>query len=510
MMNLLVSAICILLFFAIIFCIKIIPVLTATFPLENTDAVMFTLTQNVDGTRDFVMSLIMGAVKSSIVISFFLLIAIAVVLFAVRFLHKRNILGFVSLFTFNRLIIALNVICFVILVKKVYSDIPVIDYYVKWKDSLVTPGHSDFYIKEYVNPDSVHIEFNEKRNLVLIFLESMEYNFQDSANGGNHPGNLIPEITEYLKNEQSFIPGGTPVAGMGWTIADVIAKTCGIPMVLSPSIKNDVKEMTVFLPGVSCLTDVLIDNGYNVVVSQGSHLKFAGMNAFLNSHSAPQAVGFAEYLKDKSRIKGDVISEWGVKDSMHFELVKEHIGRISKQEKPWAMWLFTINTHTPHGIIDSACGISQNISKIEQMQAVISCSSRQLDGFIKWAKTQKWFNNTVIAVMGDHAMMAAPEEIGFRDVKFMHYWLNFFINSTRKAENYQRHFTSLDMFPTILETMGAVIPEGKLGLGRSLYLNSPTLLEKYGIDSLNSVLGKRSVEYDYFLFSEKRKVKRND
>ena len=507
MMNSLIFAICILLLLAIIFCIKMIPILMVTFPLENTDAVMFTLTQNIDGSRDFVMSLIMGSLKSSLVISLVLLIAVAMMLLVIRFSRERNILKFEPHLTFKRVIVVLDVICFVVLAKSIYSDIPVIDYYVKWKDSLVTPEHSDFYIREYVDPDSVHIEFKEKKNLILIFLESMEYNFQDSANGGNHPRNLIPEITGYLKNEQSFIPGGTPVAGMGWTIADVIAKTCGIPMVLSPSIRNDVKEMRVFLPGVTCLTDVLINNYYNVVVSQGSHLKFAGMDAFLNSHSAPRALGFAEYLKDKSRIRGGVISEWGVKDSMHFELVKEHIARISKQNMPWAVWLFTINTHTPHGIVDSACGIPQDISKTEQMQVVISCSSRQLDSFIKWAKIQEWFNNTVIAVMGDHAMMAAPREIGFKDSDFTHYWLDFFINSTRTSGNYQRRFTSLDMFPTILEAIGANLPEGKLGLGRSLYLNSPTLLEKYGLDSLNSVLGKRSVEYDYFLFLNKQKEK---
>ena len=123
-------------------------------------------------------------------------------LLVIRFFRERNILKFEPHLTFKRVIVVLDVICFVVLAKSIYSDIPVIDYYVKWKDSLVTPEHSDFYIREYVNPDSVHIEFKEKKNLILIFLESMEYNFQDSANGGNHPRNLIPEITEYLKNEQ--------------------------------------------------------------------------------------------------------------------------------------------------------------------------------------------------------------------------------------------------------------------------------------------------------------------
>ena len=58
MMNVLVSILCIFIFVVEIFCIKIIPVLKSTFPLENTDAVMYTLTQNVEGSRDFVMSLL--------------------------------------------------------------------------------------------------------------------------------------------------------------------------------------------------------------------------------------------------------------------------------------------------------------------------------------------------------------------------------------------------------------------------------------------------------------------
>lgn len=505
MVKIVASVICSVVLFFEIFFIKIIPVLKATFPLEKTDAVMFTLTQNVEGSRDFVMSLLFNSLVSSLILSFLLVLASIAFLFVIRCLRKRNILKSKRVPSYKGLIVALNLVCFVFLAKSVYSNIPVVDYYVAWKDSFDVPGHSEFYKKEYINPDSVHIEFKEKKNLILIFLESMEYNFQDSANGGNHPKNLIPEISQYLKKEQSFIPGGTQVAGMGWTIADVVAKTCGIPLVFPSSISNDVKKMQVFLPGVTCLTDILIDNDYNVVVSKGANLKFSDMDAFLESHSSPQAFGFMEYLKDKSRIKGDVVSEWGVKDSMHYELVKEHLDRISHQEKPWAMWLFTVNTHTPHGIIDSTCEISQDISETEQMQAVISCSSRQLDSFIKWAETQEWFDNTVIAVMGDHAMMAAPEEIGFRDVDFLHYWLDFFINSSQITENTKRSFTSLDMFPTILEAIGADISSKALGLGRSLYSSDPTLLEKYGVDSLNKVLGKRSVEYDSFHFLQRKR-----
>ena len=289
----------------------------------------------------------------------------------------------------------------------------------------------------------------------------------------------------------------------GWTIADAVAKTCGIPLVFPPSIRNDVKLMKMFLPGVTCLTDILIDNDYNVVVSKGANMKFSNMDVFLNDHSSPQAFGLMEYMKDRQRVNSETISEWGVRDSLHYEFVKEHIDRLSKQENSWALWFFTVNTHTPKGILDSTCGIPQDISELDRMPAIIRCSSHQLDNFIKWARTQEWFDNTVFAVMGDHAMMAAPQHIGFKETNFTHYWLDFFINSSQNTENMKRNFTSLDMFPTILEAIGAVLPDRALGLGRSLYSSEPTLLEKYGLDSLNKALGKRSVEYDSFHFLQK-------
>ena len=54
------------------------------------------------------------------------------------------------------------------------------------------------------------------------------------------------------------------------------------------------------------------------------------------------------------------------------------------------------------------------------------------------------------------------------------------------------------MFPTILEAIGANVKNGKLGLGRSLYHSEPTLIERLGIDSLNSMLYGDDLEYKRF------------
>ena len=490
------------LLFVEIFAIKAIPILKETFPLKNIEAVLFTLSQNIEGSRDFIITLFIGALKHSFVLTAIIIAAIFALCSTLRRLRKATIPAKISKVSFNKLIFSANIFAAALFTYSACSQLPLIDYYVTLQKLETQPEHSSFYIKEYINPDSIEIKFNEKRNLILIFLESMEYNFQDSANGGNLSRNLIPEITDFIKNEQSFIPGGTQVTGLGWTFAAIIANTCGIPLTL-PSTANTSVYQKNFLPQVTCLTDILMRNGYNFVVSQGSNLKFCEFDDFLSTHSSPQAFGLMEYLKDE-RVKKDSSVFWGINDKLHYDLVKEQISKLAVQDKPWAVWLFTIDTHSPFGYLHPDCAPDTSVSQEKQYPFVIRCASRQAYDFIEWAKQQEWFGTTTIVVVGDHATMAAPSSVGFKDTTITHYWLNFFINSAKTANTYERKFTSLDMYPTILESIGAEIPGRALGLGRSLYATEPTLLEKYGQDSLNKAIKKRSIEYDYFLYFDRK------
>ena len=55
---------------------------------------------------------------------------------------------------------------------------------------------ADFVRDHYVDPAEVDLSFPEKkRNLIYIYLESMEAGYADTASGGLFPENLIPELT---------------------------------------------------------------------------------------------------------------------------------------------------------------------------------------------------------------------------------------------------------------------------------------------------------------------------
>ena len=93
MVKCLISVLCSFFLCVEIFCIKVIPVLKKTFPLENTDAVMFTLTPNVDGSRDFAISLVLDTLKQALFLTVLLVLAAFVVLSIIHLLQKETFFG---------------------------------------------------------------------------------------------------------------------------------------------------------------------------------------------------------------------------------------------------------------------------------------------------------------------------------------------------------------------------------------------------------------------------------
>ncbi len=65
--------------------------------------------------------------------------------------------------------------------------------------------YSTFIDDNYVDPSSVNITFPEqKRNLIYIFLESMEMTYADKENGGAFKQNVIPELTQLAQENEDF------------------------------------------------------------------------------------------------------------------------------------------------------------------------------------------------------------------------------------------------------------------------------------------------------------------
>jgi len=74
--------------------------------------------------------------------------------------------------------------------------------------------------------------------------------------------------------------------------------------------------------------------------------------------------------------------------------------------------------------------------------------------------------------------------------------INLFIKTPVTENKYNRKFSTLDMFPTTLASLGVSIEGNRLALGTNLFSNEKTLIEKYGIDYVNKELSYNSTFYN--------------
>lgn len=476
--------------------------LLGCFPLDNPEAVLFTLSHRVIGAEKFLMIMLEPYFRSAINYSAIQIIFIFFVLLAIGLFLKYKKSEKFCLTTHLVVFLSLLGVVDALLVLFIFIAVPVSGYIKAYGPIFLAEEKQDnvLYEKDYVFPDSVSISFEKKNNLIFIIMESMEYNFQDSLNGGNLSTNAIPEITEYLKNEVSFIPGGVTVKGIGWTMGEVVAKTCGLPL-LMPVDKNT-SGIHFFLRNAKCLSDILHENEYSMKLVQGTYAGFASMGDFLESHGFDKRdIVDRSFFEKRGYAIFDTSFFHSIKDSVLYEESKGILADMdSSVSGPWAFFFFTMDTHGPYGRLDSNCvDRPKELDLKSQYPYVLKCSSKQLDVFLKWIKKQTWYEKTTVVVMGDHPAMVAKENVGYSTQKFERYWLNFIMNSQIiQNSGREREFTSFDMFPTVLEAMGANIEGRRLGLGRSLFANEETLIEKYGKDSLNSMLTNRGPIYNYF------------
>ena len=163
---------------------------------------------------------------------------------------------------------------------------------------------STIYENYYVDPASVTYTFPEKkRNLIYIFLESMETTYEDKENGGAFEESLIPELTLLANQNLAFDNGdksnnGFLVPAMsGWTAAAMVGQTSGVPL-NTPAGANGYLSDTSFLPGAYTLGDILAANGYQNELLLGSDAEFGGREYYFKLHGNYNIVDYKKAIEN--------------------------------------------------------------------------------------------------------------------------------------------------------------------------------------------------------------------
>ena len=366
-----------------------------------------------------------------------------------------------------------------------------------------TLNDSQLIEQEYVDPSGVEVQFPEKkRNLIYIFLESMESSYMDASNGGCFSENYIPELTKLCQQNTNFsdtsgVGGYHMITGSDYTTAGIFAQTSGLPLKI-PFELNEY-EYGSFMPGVTSLGEILQKEGYHNYFTIGSDKKFGGRSNYLEEHGDYTIFDYQSAI-DAGKISSDYKVWWGYEDEKLFEYAKEQLSEISKKDAPFNYTLLTVDTHFPDGYQCKLC--EDQFS--DQYANVLACSSRQVYEFVKWIQKQDFYENTGIIICGDHQTrqkkFVPSEKSEDRRV------YNVFINSAVSTEHTKnREVTAMDMFPTTLATLGVKIPGERLGIGTNLFSDVPTLAEEMGWDKFKGEVEKKSIFYNNTFYDIKNR-----
>ncbi len=355
---------------------------------------------------------------------------------------------------------------------------------------------SDFIEQQYVDPAQAELVFpEEKRNLIFIFLESMENTFAEPTADGPIEADYIPELTKLAQENISFsntsgIGGALAFSGTAWTAASMVSQTCGVPLKVSITADSYGTDDN-FMPGVVSIGEILQEQNYRQVLLLGSDAEFHGRKSYFEQHGDYTIVDM-ESLKDEGRLPEDYNVWWGYEDEKLFGFAKEELEKLGQSGEPFNFTMLTADTHFPDGY---ACPLCEDHYE-EQYPNVLSCSSKQLDAFLSWIMEQPFYENTTIVLSGDHLTMD-PQFLNDIDEDYVRTTYNCIINAPLEPVlEKNRQYGVFDMYPTTLAAIGVEIKGNRLGLGTNLFSDVPTLTEEFGYEALEIEFQKQSAFYE--------------
>lgn len=361
---------------------------------------------------------------------------------------------------------------------------------------------SQFYEDFYVAPEKAMLKSPADRNqwnLIVVYLESMEKTFSDEKLMQH---NLIPHLSRIAEENQSF---SHFMQGYGQfpTQSALVSSMIGVPTTYLMRIGNPLRvggSLPDFAPNAFSVGQLLEKEGYQNLYVQGTSGRFSGIDVFLKSHGFKafydirhlaerfEAENQAECIKAKIRKR--------FYDRFTYDFFKEKILALPN-DKPFFAVMATIDTH-----FGNANPPEKNYFP-STVQSTIYEASGMAGDFLEWVRAQPFGKKTVVVFIGDHLLMRAGGRRGeethtlFKNApQESRFIFNAFVNARKKAPDFSRHFTQVDIFPTLVEALGYEIEGHRLGLGTSLFSTRPTLMEEMGEPKLSEELKKKNRLYD--------------
>ncbi|MHA7285237.1 sulfatase-like hydrolase/transferase [Arthrobacter sp. MDT3-44] len=339
----------------------------------------------------------------------------------------------------------------------------------------------DYYREPVVTGDA------DKRNLVLIYLESGEATLEDEQLFEKDAFAPLKAVTRATDGWQS-VEDLQQYEGGGWTMAGLVGTQCGVPLkgadtaAGSSAPSNDLGGgADTYLGGLTCLGDVLADHGYTSTFLGGANASFAAKDVFLETHGYSEEKDLSDWRaagEQARSFRGD----WGLSDERLMANARDEIDRLHAEAErtgePFNLSMLTLDTHEPVFVYDYCDVDTENV-----VTSVYSCSMTQVAGFVDYMRQKGYLEDTAVVITGDHvkhmsAGDAFHEQLDHHENRtvFNRVWVPGGTPALRPRVD------QLNLYPTILEAAGLTLQDSEAGLGVSAFAPEVPVGSAQGVD----------------------------
>ncbi|HTM62924.1 MAG TPA: sulfatase-like hydrolase/transferase [Gammaproteobacteria bacterium] len=345
----------------------------------------------------------------------------------------------------------------------------------------------DYFAQNYRDPAYVAIHANQPKNLVLIYVESLETSYSNTKLFNR---DLLRNLNHLRETNTSF-KHYQQIPGTEWSVAGIVATQCAIPLKLITLFSQNKfgEQAAHILPRAYCLGDILTANGYKNIYMNGSELSFGGVGKFFKDHHYQELYGRSEWQHSGIAKTAD-ISGWGLHDDKLLEQAKIKLNQLEQSGERFNLTIFTIDTHGPEGHLNQLC----KSKHVKNFAGIVECTADDVADFVEYVKRKGWLKNTNVVVIGDHLAMQNPVYDKLTSIKNRTIF-NMIISDKPLHKNTDNiiHF---DMLPTILSSLGFKFDGEKLGLGYSAFIGNHPLRTRKTLQEMKRKLPLPSKRYN--------------
>jgi len=276
-------------------------------------------------------------------------------------------------------------------------------------------------------PQASHTPFAP--NVVVILMESMSASLM--ATFGNE-GGLTPTLDSLYETSLAFTRCYS--AGIH-TNHGITASLYSFPALM----KRNLMKGTV-TPRREGLPTVLKERGYKNYFFLTHEAQYDNMKAFLLTNGYDRVFAQEDYPAEAR------VNAFGVNDEFLFDYALKTLRQLPPYT-PFHATLLTVSNHPPYVVPDDFKARSS-----EKEQQIVEYADRCVGEFLKRAKEEVWFDNTIFVLVGDHGKLVGTDASALPE-SYNHVPLIIFGKGVSPMR-YDQLASQVDIMPTVLGLLG--------------------------------------------------------